>query len=56
MNLPAEFWYAWGGVVATWSIGRTMERRGATNNLVNVITGSKARPSILESAGESLLR
>lgn len=42
LMLPAEFWYAWGGIVATWSVGRSMERRGASNNLVSMITGNKA--------------
>ena len=46
LPLPAEFWYAWGGIVATWSVGRTMERRGAGNNLVNIITGSPKKPSL----------
>lgn len=41
LPLPAEFWYAWGGVVATWSVGRTMERRGSSNNLVGIVTGTK---------------
>jgi hypothetical protein len=40
LTLPSEFWYAWGGIVATWSVGRTMERRGVANNLVKVVTGS----------------
>lgn len=40
LTLPGEFWYAWGGVVATWSVGRTMERRGAKNNLVSLVTGN----------------
>lgn len=48
MPLPAEFWYAWGGIVATWSVGRTMERRGANNNLLSVVTGSK-KPGLLDS-------
>ena len=47
LTLPAEFWYAWGGIVSTWSIGRTMERRGAKNNLVSLVTGSKKEPSLL---------
>jgi len=53
MPLPSEFWYAWGGIVATWSVGRTMEivatwsvgrtmeRRGAKNNLLTLVTGNK---------------
>lgn len=40
LTLPTDFWYAWGGVVATWSVGRTMERRGVKNNLVSIVTGS----------------
>lgn len=38
--LPTEFWYGWSGIVATWSVGRTMERRGAQNNLVKIVTGT----------------
>ena len=44
-NFPEEFWWAWSGVVATWSIGRSMERRGVSSNAgrqaVSAITGSK---------------
>lgn len=48
LTLPTEFWYAWGGVVATWSVGRTMERRGSSNNLVEIVTGNKKRPSLID--------
>jgi len=40
-DLPAEFWVAWGGIVATWSIGRSVEKSGTKNKLTSVITGSK---------------
>ena len=40
-ELPTEFWVAWGGIVATWSIGRSAERRGARNKAVSLVTGSK---------------
>jgi len=40
-DLPVEFWAAWGGICATWSIGRTMEKRGKSNKLTSTITGSK---------------
>ena len=30
LNLPFEFWTAWGGITATWSVGRTFEKRGGT--------------------------
>jgi len=49
LPLPTEFWYAWGGVVATWSVGRTMERRGSSNNLVNIVTGNKPEGSKVPS-------
>lgn len=39
IEIPGIFWTAWGGVVATWSVGRTMEKRGATNKAVGLITG-----------------
>ena len=40
LELPTEFWYGWSGIVATWSIGRTMEKRGAHNRLTRAVTGS----------------
>lgn len=39
-ELPPEFWYGWSGIVATWSIGRTFEKRGAHGRVVRAITGS----------------
>jgi len=48
MPLPSEFWFAWGGVVATWSVGRTMERRGAKNNLLSLVTGNKPGPGLVD--------
>ena len=53
MELPAEFWYGWSGIVATWSVGRTMERRGSQNNLLRVINGPKEQqPSIFNDEKE----
>ncbi len=40
LELPKEFWYGWSGIVATWSVGRSMERRGVANNLVKIVTGT----------------
>ena len=40
-ELPTEFWLAWGGIVSTWSIGRSAERRGARNKVVSIVTGNK---------------
>ena len=46
-NFPEEFWWAWSGVVGTWSIGRSLERRGVSTNVgrnvVGTITGNKPR-------------
>jgi len=41
IQLPTEFWIAWGGVVGTWVIGRTAERRGLQSRIVEGITGRK---------------
>ena len=41
-DLPTEFWAAWGGICATWSIGRSAEKRGVRNKIASVITGSKS--------------
>ena len=43
--LPAEFWYAWSGVVATWSIGRSFEKGG----LPNKVAGGKRATSLLDN-------
>mgnify|MGYP006284201893 CR=1 FL=1 len=47
-QLPGEFWAAWGGIVATWTIGRSAEKRGASSRLSRAITGNKKPGSILE--------
>lgn len=44
ITLPTEFWVAWGGIVATWSIGRTMEKRGQHNKMTGAITGTTQPP------------
>ncbi len=38
--LPFEFWAGWSGIVATWSIGRSLEKRGSQNRVTSIITGS----------------
>jgi len=47
-ELPAEFWYGWSGIVATWSVGRSFEKRGATGGVVRAITGTKPRSGLLD--------
>ena len=39
--LPTEFWVAWGGIVATWSVGRSAEKRGSRGRAVSMITGNR---------------
>jgi hypothetical protein len=41
LDLPTEFWVGWSGIVATWSIGRTVEKRGARNRFTSIVTGAK---------------
>jgi len=48
LALPTEFWAGWTGIVATWSIGRSFEKRGAASKLVSKVTGSGSRPSLLD--------
>ncbi|MCB7128146.1 MAG: hypothetical protein J3T61_01235 [Candidatus Brocadiales bacterium] len=40
LDLPTEFWAGWSGIVATWSIGRSLEKRGTQNRVTSAITGS----------------
>lgn len=42
-DLPVEFWAAWGGIVATWTIGRTVEKKngGTESKTVSILTGTK---------------
>lgn len=40
--LPTEFWAAWGGIVATWAVGRSAEKIGIKNKAVQGVTGSKS--------------
>lgn len=41
-ELPTEFWLGWSGIVSTWSIGRSLERRGTQNKATQIITGTKS--------------
>ena len=37
LELPTEFWIAWGGIVATYNIARTVDKRGDKNNKLSKI-------------------
>ena len=43
-ELPTEFWLAWGGMMATYSIGRSQEKKGQANKITSIITGTKTNP------------
>ena len=45
--LPGYFWGAWGGIVGTWTIGRSFEKRGASSKLSRAVTGNQ-KLSILD--------
>ena len=51
--LPEEFWVAWGGIVATWAIGRSFEKAGASNRFSRMATGN-SKKSILFSDDEAV--
>lgn len=48
--LPAEFWLAWGGAVSIYSVGRTMEKSGATNRFSKIAAGEIRDPSLPPSS------
>lgn len=42
--LPEEFWWAWGGTVSIWILGRSAEKKGAGGNfgkIASLITGNQ---------------
>ncbi len=41
IEIPAMFWTAWGGIAATWVVGRSFEKKGIENKVVSLITGNK---------------
>lgn len=47
LELPAGFWAGWSGIVATWSVGRTLEKRGTDNKITRAVTGKQTISRIL---------
>ena len=47
-KLPGEFWAAWGGIVATWAVGRSFEKANSSNKFSRMITGNKKQASLLD--------
>lgn len=53
LKLPPDFWWAWTGIVATWSIGRSFEKAGVSNRVTRFITGERApAPTIAPAAAD----
>jgi len=52
LSLPKAFWAGWSGIVATWSVGRSFEKRGASNRFVRAITGSTGSRLLGEDIGK----
>lgn len=48
LELPTEFWAGWSGIVATWTIGRSFEKRGISNVMTRAATGSSSHSRILD--------
>lgn len=46
--LPEEFWVAWGGIVATWAVGRSYEKSNSSNRFSRAVTGNRQRGSLLD--------
>jgi hypothetical protein len=41
LSLPTEFWWSYTGVCGVWIMGRSMEKNGVNNKVINMITGGK---------------
>lgn len=48
-EMPGEFWLAWGGMMATYSIGRSQEKKGQGNKVTGMLSG--VTPSITKLLG-----
>ncbi len=46
--LPEEFWVAWGGIVATWAVGRSFEKTSSSNKFSRAVTGTQTRTRLLD--------
>ena len=55
-NLPEYFWIAWGGIVGTWSVGRSAERLGYRNRVTSFVTGNPTAPPKLVAPGGELVK
>lgn len=46
-GIPDIFWTAWAGVTGIYAMGRSMEKRGVQNKIVDYVTGSKKSRGLL---------
>lgn len=48
IELPTQFWVAWGGIVSTYSIGRSFEKFGVNTKATRMLSGSSSPDSIAD--------
>jgi hypothetical protein len=48
LELPSDFWYAWGGICSAWCVGRSFEKRGTQNTATRAVTGSTPTSKLLD--------
>lgn len=48
LELPSDFWYAWGGICSAWCVGRSFEKRGTQNAATRAVTGSTPTSKLLD--------
>jgi hypothetical protein len=46
--IPDQFWWSWGGITATWAVGRSFEKVGAGNAVSRAVTGMPKLGKLLE--------
>ena len=44
--LPGFFWAAWGGIVAVYGVGKSLENFGMNNQITQLMTGNKKKDKI----------
>jgi hypothetical protein len=48
IDLPTEFWVAWGGIVGTYAVGRSFEKFGVRNPLTSAATGTPSPEGVAD--------
>ena len=45
-ELPNDFWMTWGGVCGIWIAGRSFEKKGTSNAVVDLIVGANSNKKV----------